>query len=234
MAASDKIRWKRMVNEIRFLHNEKEIIEEIVVESSHKFHEHYLRFAAEKDIDIQKLNKENDDKLKELYKDKMPKISPPKNPDIESAITGSLARYEKNEEPPSENYNELQDDKEVSESFRKLFKQLALKLHPDKITGAVTIEQGMENLRLFQEAQSALREKRYFVLLDLADRYNITQSRNYKQQVRWMKKESQNLSSKIQASKSTYNYLYSECETEEQQEALVKKFIAHLFNIYVQ
>ena len=43
MAVSEKIRWKRMVNEIRFLHNEKSLIEEINKESAIEFHEHYLK-----------------------------------------------------------------------------------------------------------------------------------------------------------------------------------------------
>ena len=92
----------------------------------------------------------------------------------------------------------------------------------------------MENLRLFQEAQSALREKRYFVLLDLAERYNVTQPRNYKQQIRWMKKESERLNNRISEHKQSYNYIFAECETDEQRDTLVRRFLMHLFQIEVQ
>ena len=130
-------------------------------------------------------------------------------------------------------YSETQDDLEIHESFKKLFKRLALKLHPDKVGGQVTIEQGMENLALFKEAKNALDEKKYFVLLDLAERFRITQSRNYKQQIRWMKRESTKISGDVRNQKDTYNYLFSECETDEQKNALVRKFILQLFKIHV-
>ena len=61
MAASDKIRWKRMINEIRFLHNEKDLIKQINSESAPLFQEHYVKLAAENGLDIQALNKENEE-----------------------------------------------------------------------------------------------------------------------------------------------------------------------------
>ena len=52
MGASDKIRWKRMINEVRFLHNEKDLVVEIIKEAGPQFHEHYLRLAAQNDLDV--------------------------------------------------------------------------------------------------------------------------------------------------------------------------------------
>ena len=75
MSASEKLRWKRMVNEIRFLHTEKELVLEIVHDSGAKFHEHYLKFAAEKGLDVQRLNRENDQRLKNIYGEDPPEIS---------------------------------------------------------------------------------------------------------------------------------------------------------------
>ncbi len=232
MSVSDKMKWKRMVNEVRFLHNEKDLIVEVIKEHGPQFHEYYLNFSARNGLDVFKLNQENSERIKDLYGSKAPKFSPPNFSDFEDA--GNAISTHVAPRIDDEDYQLLQDDKEISESFRKLFKQLALKLHPDKITGAVTIEQGMENLRLFQEAQSALREKRYFVLLDLAERYNVTQPRNYKQQIRWMKKESERLNNRISEHKQSYNYIFAECETDEQRDTLVRRFLMHLFQIEVQ
>ncbi len=232
MGASDKIRWKRMVNEVRFLHNERDLVIEIIKEAGPQFHEHYLRVAAQNNLDVHELNKKHQQKLEELYRDMSPKKSEISEQD--SLDSGSLAMYEGPQILEDNDYQILKDDTEIKDSFKKLFKQLALKLHPDKITGAVTIEQGMENLRLFQEAQSALVEQRYFVLLDLAERYNISQPKNYKQQVRWMKKESERLTSKIKKHKDSYNYIFSECNSDEEKDMLIKRFVAHLFDIHLQ
>jgi len=232
VGASDKIRWKRMVNEVRFLHNERDLVIEIIKEAGPQFHEHYLRVAAQNNLDVHELNKKHQQKLEELYRDMSPKKSEISEQD--SLDSGSLAMYEGPQILEDNDYQILKDDTEIKDSFKKLFKQLALKLHPDKITGAVTIEQGMENLRLFQEAQSALVEQRYFVLLDLAERYNISQPKNYKQQVRWMKKESERLTSKIKKHKDSYNYIFSECNSDEEKDMLIKRFVAHLFDIHLQ
>ena len=233
MGASEKIRWKRMVNEIRFLHNEKELIEQINEEASVEFQEHYVKFAAQKGVDIKQLNKQHEERIQKIYNTNTPKISSEKFSDIEEPTPGALVVCNTPSEPETE-YGEMQDNTEVHDSFNKLFKRLALKLHPDKITGAVTIEQGMENLRLFQEAKEALDKRKYFVLLDLAEKYGISQSRNYKQQIRWMKKECKELEVKIAKQKDTYNYIFANCETDEQKDNLIRKFIYQLFGIQVQ
>ena len=219
-----------MVNEIRFLHNEKSLIEEINKESAIEFHELYLKFAAQNGLDITQLNEQHAERLEKLYESKLPKIVAADFSNLESATTGSLVPYVEQSDPEDE-YSELKDDVEIYESFKKLFKKLAMKLHPDKINHQVTIEQGMENLTLFKEAKTALDERKYFVLLDLAERIHITQSRNYKQQIRWMKKEAERINYLIREERNTYNYLFSECDSEEQKDALVKRFIAQLFAI---
>lgn len=221
-----------MVNEMRYVYNEKDLVKEIIAESGPLFHEHYLRVAAEAGLDVAELNRSHEERLSKIYVSESPKIPPDNFSDFENAQDFALAPFvDPQPQQRDASYTSTQDDKEVQESFRKLFKKLALKLHPDKITGNVTIEQGIENLRTFQEAKEALDNKKYFVLIELAERFKISQPRNYEQQIRWMKNECVHLNSLIRSEKDTYNYIFSECETEEQKTHLVQRFIEHLFNI---
>jgi len=66
-------------------------------------------------------------------------------------------------------------------------------------------------------------------LLDLAEKFKITIPRNYKQQIRWMKKELGGLNEDIDKHKKTYNYMFSECESEDQKDVVIMRFMSHLF-----
>ena len=75
--------------------------------------------------------------------------------------------------------------------------------------------------------------KKYYLLLDLADKYNINTPKNYDLQTRWMKRESQRVVQIVDKEKNTYNYSFAEAQTDEEKTEIVKKFILQLFRIIV-
>jgi hypothetical protein len=234
MAVADKVRWKRLVNQVRYFYGEIDLVAEIGKDASGEFQQFFLNFAARSGLDVNKLNQENQERIRNIYSS--PAIENDEFTLIGSSSISALVPYrnisDSNEpEEDTRTYEQIKDDAEIHESFNRLFKKLAMKLHPDKIRNNVTIEQGIENIELFNKAKVALDEKRYFVLLDLAERFGITQSRNYKQQNRWMKRKVYEMEQDISKSKQTYNYKFAECETEEQKERLAKSFINQLFGI---
>ena len=85
---------------------------------------------------------------------------------------------------------------------------------------------------MFQKANQAFEEKKYFTLLDIADNFSIT-PKNYDVQTRWMKKETQAVLVEVGNLKGKYNFAFAEAETIEEKEALIKKFIFQLFRINV-
>ena len=82
-----------------------------------------------------------------------------------------------------------------------------------------------------EAAKQALDDERYFFLLDLSDRFNITLPSNYKQQTRWMKARSIELESEIASMKSSFNYSYADCDTDEAREKLVMMFLSQVYGI---
>ena len=55
--------------------------------------------------------------------------------------------------------------------------------------------------------------------------------KNFKQQTRWMKARIRQIDQEINSKKNTYNYVFSECETEEEKNKVVKNFLTQIFQI---
>ena len=105
-----------------------------------------------------------------------------------------------------EEYKMTKDEQEIHDTFNKVFRKLAMILHPDKISKEVEQKEREEKLSMFKEAKLALEKRKYFVLLDLALKFDITPPRNYQQQIRWMKKEIDRMEEQIRKERATYNY----------------------------
>jgi len=131
---------------------------------------------------------------------------------------------EEEETAPKREQNEMHD------IFKKLFKKLAVHLHPDKVMG-LTDEERHDRLEMFKDAKRALDDEHYFFLLDLSDKFNITLPNNYKQQTRWMKARSIELDSEISSMKASFNYTYADCDTDEEREKLVVMFLSQVYGI---
>jgi hypothetical protein len=233
----DIIRWKRLINELSFLNEEIELVDSIIYEYNKYFQEHYEEFCRRNEIDIDKLNQENHEKISELYSSgESDEIGGNKELEIDPEHDNENLPSTFSNRPDKKNqteYEMTQEELEMHESFVKLFRALALKLHPDKLSSSLTTEERDDMINMFNKAKDALDERKYFVLLDLASKFKVKSPKNYKQQIRWMKKELKVMKQQVSKKKTTYNYSFSECETDEQKDNLVRKFIKHLFNVNV-
>ena len=118
----------------------------------------------------------------------------------------------------------------MHKAFKDLFKKLAMHLHPDRAEG-LTAEEKDDRLSMFKDAKMALDNGDYFLLLDMSERFSIRMPKNYKQQTRWMKARIKQIDQEIRAQKHTYNYVFSECETESEKAKIVKNFLRQIFQI---
>jgi len=87
----------------------------------------------------------------------------------------------------------------------------------------------MENS--FKEANRALRDRDYFILIEIAEELDISLPKNYDQQTRWMKNQLKELSDKVRREKTTYNYLFTEKETKSEKDILIRQFVQQLFGL---
>jgi len=243
VAISTKLRWKRYINELRFVNEELDFVREISKSTSREFQIYYEDYCATNDINLGKLNQEHNDRIQKLYQSKANK-SVEQDPQFDAGTDGALVIHslpydeqinsedEEDTQQLSE-YQMTQDEAEIHEAFNKVFRKLAMVLHPDKLEKTLTKEERDDKLKMFKESKAALEARKYFVLLDAAEKFNITTPRNYKQQIRWMKKETSKLNQELNKEKNTYNYIFSECESENEKDDLIKRFMVQLFGAKV-
>ena len=165
MSVSQKLRWKRCLNRLRFAHEEVDLVGEISLKTGPDFQAYLERYCAENNINLRSLNKDHSEKVEEAYKN---------------------LRAEK------QKGNLLGDDQDET--------QLNVLQSFDESVSKEDIE--------FEREDSEIHE---------------TFSK--------LKREINVVESKLDNKKTTYNYLFAECETDEEKNNLVKKFINQLFGI---
>ena len=228
MRARDLLKWKRALNEIKFKHEELELVKEICDGHGVDFQMFMEEYCAQNNIDLKALNhkrglkmakqKAQENQVKEIEQKTEQTLAHMENPQVANA-------------PAVEQIHvDSKDKDEMHKTFKDLFKKLALNLHPDRV-GDLTPEERDVRLSMFKDAKQALDNGDYFLLLDMSERFNIRIPKNFKQQTRWMKARIKQIDQEIQAQKHTYNYVFSECETEDEKVKVVKNFLRQIFQI---
>ena len=228
MRARDLVKWKRALNEIKFKHEELSLVKEICNDHGTDFQMFMEEYCAKNGIDLKALSHKrgantpqqqtSENQIKEIEDKQQETLSRMLNPTIQGA-------------PVVEDIDvESSDKDQMRKTFKDLFKKLALNLHPDRANG-LTAEEREVRLSMFKDAKQALDNGDYFLLLEMSERFNIRIPKNFKQQTRWMKARIKQLDQEIQKQKHTYNYIFSECETESEKAKIVKNFLRQIFQI---
>ena len=173
MSAVKNLRWKRSLSKLRFSYEELEYVEEVSAEAAIEFEKHYRKFCALNNVDIPALERENKERVENYF---VQEQIPDKN-EVENVISDSgdcsLTVYQNNQQE-SEEYQMTADDIAIHEAFSKLFKKLALKLHPDRINKFLPEDEKEIRAKEFKEANEAFDQKKYFFLLAIADKYRVS------------------------------------------------------------
>ena len=228
MGVYQKLKWKKTLNEYKFLKEELSLTKSMNRETAPDFQEYYESFLKKRDVSLDDLNHKHQEEIKQAY-------------GLEDEISGDVPVVESTgtDLVPSTMNTEKTEDVQMTEDeiaihnlFSKLFKSIAMKIHPDKID---PLKHDYEQRRSMEEdfklANTALKEKNYFILIDIAERLDIPLPKNYDQQTRWMKSKLNDITQQIDNEKRTYNYIFSEAETEEQKDNVIRQFVQQLFSI---
>tara|TARA_R110002020_G_scaffold73792_1_gene189273 strand:- start:212 stop:892 length:681 start_codon:yes stop_codon:yes gene_type:complete len=223
------------------MYEELDIVDEMSSAAAPEFQKYYEEFCRRYDVDIGALNQKHAQRIQDLYG-----VSDETPLDDIAALpySGStdMVPHQADREPchtyMGEGYSgetvDTADDKEMYDLFSKLFKKLAIRLHPDKLNLMDLTEEEKDGmLNMFTKAKTALEERRYFILIDYAEKLRIALPKNYKQQTRWMKKELEIMRGKIGGQMRSYNYMFAETDTMEEKDLLIRQFLQHLFDVTI-
>ena len=235
MAASDKLKWKRLINEIRYVHTELDCVKGISEEASRDFGAHCDEVCERYKVDMASVQQQHDEEEKlarEAAEADGEEVEPTMTELVPLDDELRVESEEESDEIVETEYEMTQDEREIHESFKAVFKKLALILHPDKLENAgFTEEEKNDMIEEFQAARDSYERRRYFALVDLAERYRVSAPRSYRQQTRWMKKELKELKHELSQEKQTYNYVFSESETDEQKDFFVKQYLTRAYGV---
>lgn len=197
-----RLKFKKLLNEYRSLKFELEYVREAIIESQWDFEEYYLEYCANKEIDIHELNDKNKKKVEKTFESK----------GVDS-IRKSI---------------EVEHRKEEFNS-KEIFKQIARKFHPDTIPDDDPDKEKKENV--FKRATSAIDKAKWGELFDIVDEYDLN-LKNYDEVYKSLKADIKRTKKTIEAEKSSYSYLFHECEGDNNcRDNVVKRFLKQLFNI---
>jgi len=230
VGAYKRLRWKQALNQYRFIKEEQEIVQSLGREAAPLFQQHYEGFLVRHDIDLEKLNQQNADRIQEAYNITESEWGDVPAPAEGASCTQVMAATSTQEKTEEQQLSE--DEHIIHQIFTKLFKTIAVKVHPDKINVYdYDFHEREQMTKDFRDANTALKDRNYFVLLDMAERLSIPLPKNYEQQTRWMKTEIRKAQDQLAAQKRTYNYLFAAAETDEEKDNVIRQFVQQLFGL---
>ena len=195
-----KKKFEKLSKELIYQKSELEYTKEILKEAHWKFEEFYQEYCKLNEINLQGLNKKHASKIDKLF----PSLIKQKHDSDGNLETKRV---------------EMKDNTDLKE-FKRIYREIAKILHPDK--GGDEKE--------FKRLSESLDEKDWSVLLEMCAKHNI-EIENHKPLNKLIQKKIEAIKEKILKEKSTYSWLLYDCEENNTcKENVVKKFLKHLFN----
>lgn len=200
-------KYRKKVKELLFVRSELEYQEEVLKETHPVFEAYYRQYCAKNNIDLAELNKKNDVKVENIYKQ------------AEAEMEGLVHKPRKQKKNPTK-------------VFDKIYRAIVKEIHPDKLSRFLPTQEIVEKEEKFKIAASAMSKEDWGKLLEVADWLNI-KPRFFDGVVEQINLEIVKLKKLIDINEKMYSWHFVECETDEQRNNVVKNFLEHLFGYIV-
>ena len=197
-------KYRKKVKELLYVRSELEYQETILKDAHYEFEKYYLKYCAEKNIDVSSLREGNEQK-------------------IESIFTNSESKKNELVHRPVE-----PERKKKTKAFNLIYKEIAKKIHPDKLSIFLPDEEIKEKEDMFKIAASALNIGDWGKLLEVADKLGI-KPKNFDGISEEVNLEIEKINKLIALNNNTYSWHWVNCENDECRERIVLNFLNQLF-----
>ena len=197
-------KYKKKVKELLFIRSELEYQEMILKDAHHDFEVYYLRYCAENDIDLFSLKEENQEKVDYIFSSN------------ESKKQGLI---HKPIEP---------ERKKNTKVFNLIYKDIAKKIHPDKLSIFLPDDEIKEKEDMFKAASGAITVGDWGKLLEVADKLGI-KPKSFDGVCEEIDLEIEKINKLINHNNNMYSWVWANCDDERCREAVILNFLYQLF-----
>ena len=195
----EKIKFKQLLNLYRSDFYELEYVNEVILETNSEFEEYKKRFLIKKQVGVGHLNQKHQERIKQIF--------------TPSPAVVKAAKQRK----------------ETPYDSKKLFRQIARKFHPDKLSEDDLHYDEYEGV--FKAARNAIDNNSWAELFDIAEKYDL-ELENYETINSLLGQEIVLIKKEINNKKTTYAWLFHNCERDEDKDKLMKNFLNHVYIDY--
>ena len=200
-------KYRKKVKELLFVRSELEYQEELLSETHPVFEEYYRKYCMDNRISLDNLNKNNDEKVQKIFQS------------CKATTEGLVHKPRKEKENPTK-------------VFDQIYRTIAKEIHPDKLSKRLSTEEVIEKEEMFKKASLAMSKEDWGKLLEIADWLGV-KPRTFNGIEEQINLEIKKLKKLIENNEKMYSWVFSNCETEQEKDQVVKDFLFHLFGYVV-
>lgn len=161
--------------------------------------------------------------------------------EINSDFNSALAAKQRQDLFENDKVQELAEDEESEEKespnrdplFKKLFRKIVIKCHPDRMDPDLSIKQQAEYIDLYDQANKANDEDNMALLITVAIRLEIELSEEYYEHVHKIEEESKRIEEEIQGIQGSIAWQWYHAE-EEKKDLMLDQYIKHMETILLK
>ena len=143
----------------------------------------------------------------------------------EHQIQKNIKQTKQHKEEPEERVEFQREEKD--KNLKKVFRKVALQIHPDKLTGKSQFEKQIKKT-LFEKAREALQKNDYYGMIEVAEELGIDIPAPTQEQIELMKVTNKNLEKQIDVLKRSVVWGWYHADQEIEKEKIMDRYIDYL------